>query len=133
VIKRFSVCAAFVAYFAVCGCGDSCNFAIVSEAKSPDGKLKAVVFHRGCGSNPIDASEQLSILSSSASSPSGRGNAFIAGDENHTTSTNLKPPIDINVNWESNSSLVVSYPKNAQVFLKRPTVAGVSIRYDAAP
>jgi len=72
-------------------------------------------------------------LSSSASPPSGRGNVFIAGDENQTTPTNLKDLNDINVNWVSNSSLVVSYPKNALVFLKKSTLAGVSIRYDAAP
>jgi hypothetical protein len=105
----------------------------VSEAKSPDGSLKAVVFHRGCGSNPIDSSEQVSILSSSSSSPSGRGNLFISGDENQSTPTNLKQPIEIKVTWESNTSLSVSYPKNAQVSLKNPSVAGVAVRYNAAP
>jgi hypothetical protein len=131
-MRRFSLSVAFVACILFCACGDSCDYAVLSETKSPDGKLKAVVFQRGCGS-PIDSSEQISILSSNASSPLGRGNVFIAGDENQATPTNLKHPIEIKVNWESNSSLVVSYPKNAQVSLKKPRVAGVAVRYETPP
>ncbi len=37
------------------------------------------------------------------------------------------------VNWESSSSLVVSYPKNAQVILKKSSVAGVVINYEVKP
>jgi hypothetical protein len=79
---------------------------------------------------PIDSSEQVSILSSSASSPSGRGNVFIAGDENHAAAIESKPTIEIKISWESNTSLSVSYPKNAQVFLKKPSVAGVVVKYE---
>jgi hypothetical protein len=104
----------------------------LSETKSPDGKLKAVVFQRGCGT-PIDSSEQVSILSSSASSPSGRGNVFIAGDENHAVPMESKPTIEIKVMWESNTSLSVSYPKNAQVLLKEPSVVGVTVKYEVTP
>jgi hypothetical protein len=132
-MKRSILYAAFVVCFAFCECGDSCDHAIVSEIKSPDGKLKAVVFHRGCGSNPIDSSEQVSILSSSTSPPSGRGNVFIAGDENQTTPVDAKPPMEIKVSWESNSSLAISYPKNAKVSLKNPSVARVAVRYEAVP
>jgi hypothetical protein len=105
----------------------------VSEAKSPDGKLKAVVFRRGCGSNPIDSSEQISILSSGTSSPSGRGNVFIVGDENHAMPASARKTIEMKVNWESSSSLVISYPKNAQVILKKSSVAGVVINYEVKP
>jgi hypothetical protein len=104
----------------------------VSEVKSPDGKLKAVVFQRGCGT-PIDSSEQISILSSSTSSPSGRGNVFIVGDENHAVPMDNKLRMEIKVTWESNTSLSVSYPKNAQVFLKKPSVAGIAVRYEVVP
>jgi hypothetical protein len=104
----------------------------LSETKSPDGKLKAVVFQRGCGT-PIDSSAQVSILSSSASSPSGRGNVFIAGDENHAAPSASKDVIEIKVHWVSSSMLVISYPKNAQVLLKKPHVAGVAVRYETVP
>jgi hypothetical protein len=132
-VSRLSLYAALMACIVICGCGESCDYAVVSETKSPGGNLKAVLFQRGCGSNPIDSSEQISILSGSASSPSGRGNVFIAGDENQATPTNLKRPIEIRVKWESNSSLLVSYSKNAQVFLKKPSVAGIAVRYEAVP
>jgi hypothetical protein len=130
-MRRSALLAAFLACTFASGCWESCDYATLSETKSPDGKLKAVVFHRGCGSNPIDSSEQVSILSSSASSPTGRGNVFITGDENHTTPTNLKHPIEIRADWESNSSLLISYPQKAQVFLKKSSVAGVAVTYQA--
>lgn len=104
----------------------------MSESKSPDGKLKAVVFQRGCGT-PIDSSSQISVLSSSASSPSDRGNVFIAGDENHPMPKGSKQTAEIKVSWESNSSLLVSYPQKAEVFLKKANVAGVAVRYEAVP
>jgi hypothetical protein len=132
-MRRLCLSVTFVAFMFFCGCDDSCDYAVVSETKSPDGQLKAVVFHRGCGSNPIDSSEQISILSSSTSSPSGRGNLFVAGDESHTTPVEAKSPIEIKVSWESNSLLVISYPKNAQVSQKNPSVAGVAVRYEALP
>jgi hypothetical protein len=133
VIRRLSLYAALIAWIVVCGCSESCDYAVVSETKSPDGNLKVVLFHRGCGSNPIDSSEQISILSSSASSPSSRGNVFIAGDEKQATPTDLKHPIEIKVKWESNSLLLVSYSKNAQVLLKKPRVAGIAVNYEAVP
>jgi hypothetical protein len=132
-MRRLSFYAAFVACLVVYGCDESCDYAVLSEAKSPDGNLKAVLFQRGCGSNPIDSSEQISILSSSASSPLGRGNVFIAGDENHAVPMDNKLTMKIKVSWESNTSLSVSYPKNAQVFLKKPRVTGIAVRYEVVP
>ena len=44
-----------------------------------------------------------------------------------------KLTMEIKVSWESNTSLSVSYPKNAQVFLKKPSVAGVAVSYVAVP
>jgi hypothetical protein len=130
-------CGSFLALFLICtfacGCWDSCDYATLFEAKSPDGKFKAVVFQRGCGSNPIDSSAQISILSSSAFSPSGRGNVFIVGDENHAMPMDGKQTTEIKVSWESNSSLSISYPQNAHVFLKKPSVAGVAVKYKALP
>jgi len=132
-MKRRAFLAALFACTFICGCWKSCDYATLSETKSPDGKLKAVVFERGCGSKPIDSSVQISILSNSQPPPWGCGNVFISGDENHAAPANGKPPIEINVRWESNSSLVISYPKNAPAFLKKPRVAGVAISYETVP
>lgn len=125
--------AALLACTFACGCWESCDYATLSEAKSPDGKLKAVVFQKGCGSNPIDSSAQISILSNSQSPPWGRENLFVTGDENQATPTNGKHAMEIRISWESNSSLLVSYPQKAEVFLKKANVAGVAVRYEAVP
>jgi hypothetical protein len=114
-VRRLSLFATFVACIVACGCGDLCDCAVVSETKSPDGKLKAVVFDRACGT-PIDSSEQVSILSSSASSPSDRGNAFIVGDENHAVPTEAKLQIEIKVTWESSIFPALSAVGATQAF-----------------
>jgi hypothetical protein len=44
-----------------------------------------------------------------------------------------KQTAEIRVSWESNSSLLVSYPQKAEVFLKKANVAGVAVRYEAVP
>jgi hypothetical protein len=44
-----------------------------------------------------------------------------------------KPTIEIKVMWESNTSLSVSYPKNAQVLLKESSVVGVTVKYEVTP
>jgi len=113
-------------------CGSPCDYAVVSETKSPDAKLKVVVYEMDCGPS-AGSSTQVSILSSSASSPSGHGNLFGASDNNHAAPLGSKGTIEIKVNWESNSSLSISYPKNAQVFLRKPHVAGVAVRYLVVP
>ena len=115
----------------ISGCGKSCDYALLSQTKSPDQKLKAVVFQRGCDT-AIDSSTQISILSNQAS-PQGRGNIFIVGDDRGKAPPDKKPLTEIKVRWESNSSLTVSYPKNAQVILKKTGVAGVAIKYDVVP
>jgi hypothetical protein len=90
------------------------------------------VFARDCGAL-TDFSTQISILSSTAALPSGRGNVLIAADENHAVPLGSKGAMVIKVNWDSNTSLSVSYPKKAQVFLKKPSVAGVAINYEVTP
>jgi len=87
-------------------CGESCDHAVLSEVTSPDRKLKAVVFQRGCGTG-IDSSTQVSILGSEAL-PRDRGNAFITGDDKRETPPDKKPPGEIKAVWESNSSLTIS-------------------------
>jgi hypothetical protein len=73
------------------------------------------------------------MLNSSQSSPWGRGNVFVAGDEDHATPRDGKQTMEIKASWESNSSLSISYPQNAHVFLKKPSVAGVAVKYKALP
>ena len=64
---------------------------------------------------------------------SGAGNLFAADDNNHAVPLGNKGTMEINVRWQPNSSLSVSYPKNALVFLKNPSEAGVAVKYEAVP
>ncbi len=114
------------------GCSDPCGNEVVSETKSPDAKLKVVVFERDCGAT-TNFSTQISVVRSNQSLPSGGGNLFIGDDNHHAVPLGSKGTMEIKLNWESNSSLSVSYPKDAQVFLKKPTVAGVAVKYKALP
>jgi hypothetical protein len=130
-MRRLFLYAAFAACIVVCGCG-VCGNEVVSETKSPDEKLKVVVYEMNCGPS-AGSSTQISILSSGEFLPSGHGNLLGADDNNHAVPLGSKGTIDIKVNWDSNSSLSISYPKNAQVFLKKPHVAGVAVNYVPLP
>jgi hypothetical protein len=134
-IRPFTVgliCLATVCLILPTACGDLCGNEVVSETKSPDAKLRVVVFERDCGAT-TNFSTQISILRSNQSLTSAGGNLFSADDNKHSVPLGNKGTVEIKLNWESNSSLSVSYPKNAQVFLKKPSVAGVAVRYETVP
>jgi hypothetical protein len=116
---------------ACAACGDSCRNDVLSETKSPDNKLKVVVFERDCGTL-TSFSTQVSIVSAQAA-PEGRGNLFVADDNNRAVPVGPRGTIEIKLRWESSSSLLLSYPKKAQVFMKKPEVAGVAVRYEVVP
>jgi hypothetical protein len=129
-MRRSAPLGALVACIVLYGCG--CENDIVSEIKSPDEKLKVVVFERDCGAT-TNFSTQISILRSAQSLPSGAGNLFIADDNNHAVPLGSKGTIKITLNWESSASLSISYPKNAHVFLKNLNEVGVAVKYEAVP
>jgi hypothetical protein len=126
------ICLSTVCLILPTACGDLCGNEVVSETKSPDAKLKVVVFERDCGAT-TNFSTQISIVRSNQSLPSGGGNLFIADDKHHAIPLGSKGTMEITVSWESNSSLIVSYPQKAEVFLKKVNVAGVAVRYEAVP
>jgi hypothetical protein len=129
--QRQFLLVSLLSFIVISGCGEPCNYALLSETKSPDMRLKAIVFQRGCGV-PIDSSTQISVLNS-RESRWGQGNLFIVGDDHHNGSPGNTPLKNITVHWESNTSLKISYPKNTQVLLKNPNIAGVAVSYDVVP
>ena len=132
-MRGLTLAIALLACLGISGCGESCDYVVLSEAKSPDGKLKAVVFQRGCGT-AIDSSTHVSIVKSEVQSLHlGRGNLFIAGDDRRGAAAHEKPPTDIKATWGSNSSLTISYPKGTQVLLRNAGAAGVAVKYDFRP
>ena len=130
-MRNFALVIAFVACIGISGCGESCGYAILSETKSPDGRLKAVAFQKDCGTD-FDLTTEVSILSSQDRSL-GRGNLFIARDGRRGVLADEKAPTDIKVTWNSNSSLTISYSKDSQVLLRKPGAAGVAVKYSLTP
>jgi hypothetical protein len=113
------------------GC-DMCGNDVVMETKSPNGKLKAVIFERNCGAT-TGFSTQVSVIPSNSDLPSERGNVFSADDNHHTVDVGGKGTMDVKLIWESDNSLRIIYPKNARVFQRSASETGVSISYETAP
>lgn len=100
--------AGFVCLITIClilsaGCGDLCGNEVVSETKSPDAKLKVVVFEIECGAT-TNFSTQISILPSNQSLPTSAGDLFTADDNNHAVPLGNKGTMEIKARWESNST-----------------------------
>ena len=98
-----------------------CGNEIAYEEKSPSGKLRAVAFERDCGAT-TGFTTQISILPSDRNLPNEAGNLFIA-----------KRDLKVGIKWEADDKLVVTYPREAKIALKRETQSGVSIRYESSP
>lgn len=110
----------------------ACQNDPIAEAVSPDGKRKAVAFRRHCGAT-TGFSTQVSVVASEDSTPSGRGNVFVA-DTNHGAApadAGGGPRVDIE--WSSASRLVIRHHPAARVFAAETERAGVAIVYSTAP
>jgi hypothetical protein len=125
--------AAFTLFGCLLGGGCECVDTVVREVRSPDEKLKVVVFERSCGPT-TGFSTQISVLPNDQSLPSDSvGNVFAADDNNHAVPVPNKGTMEVKVTWESNSSISIAYPSKAQVFAKNTNQAGVTIKYQAVP
>ena|SRR5687768_13111495 len=99
------------------GCGDICSNEPVTVIPSPDGKAKAVVFHRSCGA-ATGPNTQVSVLPAYSELPNIPGNALV-----------LDADAPVEVTWVSDSSLSVSGLGTARVSKQQETANGVSIAY----
>jgi hypothetical protein len=97
------------------GCGST----VLSEAKSPDGNLKAVVFNYDCGAT-TGTGTHVSLLPASVTSPNDAGNVFVA-DGNGGPAVSVK--------WLSANRLLVSYDKTARTFGMEKQFNSVTISY----
>jgi hypothetical protein len=99
-----------------CSAIDLCENTFIRQAGSPDGKLKAVVFSRGCGATTSESME-VSILEANASPPNGAGNIFGADVSN------------VYVKWLSSSQLQVTAPATSKVYTKEQKYGSITIIY----
>jgi len=99
------------------GCGEICSNEPVTVTPSPNGKAKAVVFHRNCGATTAP-NTQVSVLPAYSELPNIPGNALV-----------LDADAPIEIKWISDSSLSVSGLGTARVSNQQKAANGVSIAY----
>lgn len=103
-------------FLAGCLAEGPCENTLIRQAKSPDGKLKAVVFSRGCGATTGQTVE-VSILPATAPLPVDAGNVFYADESN------------VSVRWLGSSQLQITASGKAKVYKQETKSGAVSIVY----
>jgi hypothetical protein len=95
-----------------------CGNGIVAEVKSPNGKLKAVVFERNCGAT-TGVSTQISILPESEELANEVGNVCVV---------DVFPKVELR--WAGNNELVIAHHGGARLFHAVQSFDGINIRYE---
>jgi hypothetical protein len=93
-----------------------CSNEVSTEAISPDGTQKIVLFSRNCGAT-TGFNTQGSVLERTDALPDSGGSAFII---DHGTAK---------VSWVDNTKIIVILEGDARVYKKEISVHGVSIEY----
>lgn len=117
--------------FAV-SCESPCGNAAISEAVCPDGSLKAVVFERDCGAT-TGFSTQVSLLKASDPLPDSSGNLFDADDDHGKAASGPGGGPKVQLHWESNTRLRISFDPKARVFKQTTHLHSVNVTYSPLP
>jgi hypothetical protein len=96
-----------------------CANTIFAEYKSPNGKLKAVLFGRGCGAT-TGLSTEISILPMNVDLPNADGNICQVSEF---------PKVELR--WAGNGELVIVHHEGAKFFNAVHSFYGVNIKYEA--
>jgi hypothetical protein len=102
----------------------SCRNEVLSEVRSPNGKLKAVVFSRDCGATTA-FSTQVSILPASESAGTDGGTVFVSDTDHGAAASGPGGGPAVKVDWSSSDTLVVSHQVAARIFRAEQGVAKV--------
>ena len=122
-LRRPLVSLALLAQALARGCG-LCGNEVVSDVRSPDGKLRAVLFRRDCGAT-ADWTLHISILGSSDPFPEGEGNLFRAENDGKI------PPRDVKVAWDDSRHLLVRFSPRLRIYHESAALGTIRIRYEA--
>ena len=115
---------------ALAACGESaplCTNQVIREAFSPDGAIKAVLFHRACG-GPTGAASQVSVLAPHQVE-TGKGNAFIVDAAGGIAPTAAWGGPDVQLEWKAPRALTLTYHGRSRVIAFEPEVRGVTITH----
>ncbi len=101
-----------------------CANEIVSEAHSPDERLRAVVFRRDCGAT-TDFTLHVSVLGATEPLSNDEGNVFRAGNDGRT------PPVEVKVAGQDSRHLLVRFPARARIYRQSAIVGTIRIVYES--
>ncbi len=104
-----------------------CDNEVIREAVSPDGALKAALFHRFCGP-PTGSSSQVSILGAYETEMA-KGNAFIADTAGGIAPAAAWGGPDVTLEWTSPTALTLTYAGRVRIIAAETSVRGVSISH----
>ena len=110
---------------------DPCENAVQKDLRSPDGRLHAVLFTRGCGATTGD-SVQLSLLPSGKKLPNEGGNVFAFSDR-YPQAVSLQAGPIATVTWLSADTLEVRYDPRVPLSRTAPVPERVVVRYVQIP
>lgn len=99
------------------GCGAVCENDVSETSHSPSGKMKAVVFNRGCGAT-VGFNTQVSVLPASAALPNDGGNVLIVDDT-----------VPLKLEWQSDQALRITGRFETRVFKQESSVDGIQVTY----
>jgi hypothetical protein len=106
--------------------GDDCADTVAARLVSPDGKHAAILFDRDCGAT-TGFSTHISVLPA-GDKPSGKGNAFIADDEDGAPAASWGGPW-VEMRWLAPDRLEIRYDPKARIFLRQAAAGGVKIDF----
>ena len=96
---------------------EPCRIAIRSQERSPDGRLKAVVYLRKCPDELLFTTN-VSILATDESIPDATGNTMVASDA-----------LAVRVKWQGNTELTVLSFSDPAKATKQQQVGAVTVEY----
>jgi hypothetical protein len=100
------------------GCSDMCGNEQSTNALSPKGSKRVVVFTRDCGAT-TSGSTQVSVLKATETLSNDAGNTLILGDK-----------VPLRITWKSESEVVIGGVAGSTPFKQERTVSGVTITYE---
>jgi hypothetical protein len=99
------------------GCGAVCENEIAQTVSSPSGKMKAVVFNRGCGAT-VGFNTQVSLLRASVSLANDSGNVLVVDGK-----------VPLKIEWESDEAVRIAGQLDSKIFKQEKSVSGVRVAY----
>jgi hypothetical protein len=107
-------------FLLLANCSLSCGNRILTEAKSPDGHLKAVWFLRQCVSSArcCPSVSYVSILPAAERLPDTEGNAFSVATE-----------AGVSLKWKADDLLLITYPSIDRSLRQEKRVGRIRIEY----